>query len=127
MIPAQLVTTYSFFAVDGDACNDQDPRGSFVLAARRRTAREGGIFGRQQDGRSNAFGLYTQRRQECHTARTWWSQEVSIISLQRQQESVKSFLQNGHQGEGRLAIVASGLKVKSLCRVDEMQNESGRK
>lgn len=33
---------------------------------------------------------------------------------------------NGHSCEGGLAIVAAGLKVKSGCRVDEMQNENGR-
>lgn len=66
MFSAQLVTTYSFVAEDRDACAGQGPRGNFVLVAKKRIVQGGRIFSRQQAGRSSVFGLYTQRRHDCH-------------------------------------------------------------
>ena len=84
------------------------------------------MFRRQQAGRS-VFGLYTQRRQESHGSGGDLVVTGSVdylITTPEEKRQIGS--QNGHQGEVRLAFVASGLKVKSGCCVDEMQNESGR-
>lgn len=76
----------------------------------------------------SVFGLCTQRRHDSHG-----SGEDLVVTgsvdylITTPVEERQLGFRNGHKGEGRLAIVEAGLKVKSECRVDEMQNESGRK
>lgn len=85
------------------------------------------MFRRQQAGRS-VFGLYTQSRHESHGSGgdpVVTGSVDYLITTPVKERQLGS--RNGHRGVGRLAIIAAGLKVKSGCRVYEMQNESGRK
>lgn len=85
------------------------------------------MFRRQQAGRS-VFGLYTQRRHDSHGSGGDLVVTGSVdylITTPVEERQLGS--RNGHRFVGRLALVTAGLKVKSGCCVDEMQNESGRK
>ena len=69
------------------------------------------------------FELYTQRRYDSHESGGDLVVTGSVdyfITTPVEERQLGS--RNGHKGEGRLAVVAGGLKVKSRCRVDEMQN-----
>lgn len=76
----------------------------------------------------SVFGLYTQSRHDSHGSGEDLvvTGSVDYLITTPVKERQLGF-RNGRKGEGRLAIVEAGLKVKSKCRVDEMQNESGRK
>lgn len=76
----------------------------------------------------SVFGLDTQRRHDSHGSGEDLvvAGSVDYLITTPVQERQLGF-RNRLKGGGALAIVAAGIKVKSECRVDEMQNESGRK
>jgi hypothetical protein len=72
----------------------------------------GRIFGRQQAGRSSAFGLYTQRRHDCHGGGEDLVVTGSVdylITTPVEERQIGS--PNGYDGEERPTAVTSGLKV----------------